>query len=85
MKKTKKVYEAHLNAAYADAYSLYEAIDNFEYMCNRSRSRATTTNAIHVAHTNHTLGTLLRKYDPIAFNVGFREWEKPTPLEISKH
>lgn len=82
MKKTKKAYETHLNASYADAYSLSEAIENFCYMTNKSRGKATTIKAIQTAHNNHELGTLLRKYDSIAFYAGFNMWRIPSSLEI---
>jgi len=74
MKRTKKDYETYLNTLYADMYSESQAEDNFAYLANKSRGKATNLKAICEACTSHTLGSLLRKFDPIAFNVGYREW-----------
>ena len=60
--------EKHLNQLYADIFSEEQAVEQFEYMINKSRGKHTTISAIRVAHTNHELGSLLKKYDPIAFN-----------------
>jgi hypothetical protein len=75
MKKTKKAYEEHLNQLYAEYYSSEQAVDLFEYMTNKSRGAHTTPSNIVSCAENHTLGTLLRKYDPIAFNTGFSDWD----------
>lgn len=75
MKKTKKAYEQHLNASYANAYSLGEALENFSYLSSK-KGLKTTSNRIQTAHNNHTLGSLLRKLDPIAFNTGFNDWKR---------
>ena len=71
MKKaiTAAAHEAKLNQTFADSYSESQAIDNFIYLTNKSRGKHTTVKAIRTAHNNQELGTLLRKYDPIAFNV----------------
>lgn len=74
-RKTKKNFEIHLNQLYADLYTQEQALDNFLYLANRSRVNCTTSNGINAAFANHTLGTLLRKYDPIAFNVQYNEWK----------
>lgn len=76
MKQTKKAYEAYLNELYADMYANTEAIDNFLYLTNKTRGKHTTIKAIEVAHCNHMLGALLRKFDTIAFNVGFNDWKR---------
>ena len=60
--------EKHLNAIYADSYSQSEALDNFIYLTNKARAKRTTEANIIKHFVNHELGTLLRKYDPIAFN-----------------
>ena len=66
---TQKAKEKHLNALYADIYSEQEAMDNFIYLTNKNRSGGHTTEKnIRTCFYNHTLGSLLRKYDPIAFN-----------------
>lgn len=67
--KSKTEYERYLNQLYADIYGWGEVEENFShYKC----TKATLLSAYH----NHTLGTLQRKHDPIAFNVGFGEWER---------
>lgn len=75
MKRTKKAFEAHLNELYADAYSQQQALDNFIYLANNSRHKSTTSERINEAYANRTLGSLLRAYDPIAFNVAFNDWK----------
>jgi len=60
-----KDQERYLNELYADAYYEQEAIDNFSYFNDGKIRASTISNAYH----NHTLGTLLRKYDPIAFEI----------------
>lgn len=71
MKKatTPAQHEQYLNELYADNYSESQAMDSFVYLANKSRGKHTTEAAIRNAYHNHTLGTLLRKYDPVAFNV----------------
>jgi len=73
MKNTKKNHEKYLNELYADMYSEEQAQDEFAYLTNRSRGKYTTRNAISVAHANHELGSLLRKFDPIAFECSFND------------
>jgi len=65
---TLKQKEAHLNALYKDAFSEDQAVDNFIYLTNKSRGKHTTEANIRNCAVNGTLGTLLRKLDPIAFN-----------------
>jgi hypothetical protein len=71
MKKTitAAAHEKRLNQTFADNYSEAQAVDNFIYLTNSNRGKHTTVKAIRTAHNNQELGTLLRKYDPIAFNV----------------
>jgi hypothetical protein len=72
MKKTKAAFEKHLNELYADIYSFSQAHDQFSHFKNGK----ITEREIYQAYNNHSLGTLLRKCDPVAFNVGFNEWKK---------
>lgn len=72
MKRTARNYEAYLNELYTDTFSESQAVNQFDYLNNGKVKRET----IITAHTNHELGTLMRKHDPIGFNVGFGEWEK---------
>lgn len=66
---TAKQKEKELNELYADIYSESEAIDAFEYLTSRDRVKNTTMEGIRKAYHNHELGSLLRKLDPIAFNL----------------
>lgn len=62
--------EIKLNELYADIVrDYYEAFEMFEYMTNKSRGKHTTKQNIIKHYNNGTLGTLLKNYDPIAFNV----------------
>lgn len=73
--KTKKAYEAHLNELYEQTcYDYCTAISEFDYMTVKSRGRHTTRANIINHYNKQQLGALLRKYDPIAFNVGLNEW-----------
>lgn len=73
--KTKKEYERHLNDVYSETcYDYVTALDVFDYITVRSRGTHTTRENIIKHYNNQKLGSLLRKYDPIAFNVGFNEW-----------
>ena len=70
-KRTAAQHEAHLNALYADAYSESQAVNAFIYMTSKQRKvgNRTTVNNIRNCHANGKLGTLLRRYDSIAFEV----------------
>ena len=68
-KSTFNLFEDYLNELYSDTYSEQEAIDNFCYM----REGKIWESLIRKHFTNHELGNLLRKYDPIAFNTMFNE------------
>lgn len=70
MKKTHKNFEAHLNELYADAFSESQAWDNFQHWKKGKIKREEITTAVE----NHELGTLMRKYDPIAFHTAYNEW-----------
>lgn len=60
--------EKYLNKFYASMYSEEEAVKEFSYLTHKNRSRGVTTEKnIRNCYTNHTLGTFLKKYDPIAF------------------
>lgn len=66
--KTNKEKEQHLNATYSEIYTQENAIDNFIYLTSRQRSKRTTESHIIKCYSNGTLGSLLRRLDPIAFN-----------------
>ena len=61
MKKTMRNYESYLN----EIYPYYQPF--MEYLTTKSRK---ARNVLDRA----AYGTMLRKYDPIAFRIGFREW-----------
>lgn len=67
--KTPAEHERHLNELYADIYSEEEAVDQFIYLTSKDRKPRTTEANIRQQFNNHQLGTLLRKFDPIAFHT----------------
>lgn len=70
-KRTRKMYEQHLNNMYADSFGWEQVKENFSYFkCRES----TLLSAYH----NHQIGSLLRRHDPIAFNVGYNETNTKT-------
>lgn len=70
MKITASKHEQHLNELYSDTIpSYYSAFVQFEYLTNKNRGKHTTKANIINHYNKGTLGTLLRRYDPIAFNV----------------
>lgn len=62
MKKTKDNYESYLN----EMFPYYEPF--MEYLTTKSTR---VRNALDRA----SYGSILRKYDPIAFEVGFNDWK----------
>lgn len=76
MKKNPKNYEAYLNELYFDSYSESQAFDNFEYLTNKSRGKSISKSKLMQAYHARELGTILRKYDPIAFQVGLNDWSR---------
>jgi len=62
--------ERRLNEIYFDSYSEEQAVEAFIYLTNKDRiGKHTTVNNIRNAYRRRELGTLLRRLDPIAFNV----------------
>lgn len=70
---TRIKHEQHLNELYKDTYSRDQAFDNFEYLTNKKRMNFIMPWNLWNHIDRGTLGTLLRKYDPIAFNVSYGE------------
>lgn len=61
--------EQQLNLSFSECYSLDEAIGKFIYLTVPDRVGGCTTEAeIIQCYRNGTLATLLKKYDPVAFN-----------------
>ena len=69
MRKTKKAYEEYLN----DIYSGYEAVQVGAYMIQWNAKVKRYCGAIELLRWGK-YGTALRRYDSIAFEVGFGEW-----------
>lgn len=72
--KTKSGYERYLN----DLYSEMEAeqvVYSLIYLTSNRRSKKTTVNNIRKQYELGKIGSLVKKLDPIAFNVGFNEWK----------
>lgn len=70
MKKTKKAYETYLNDLYADTMGVSDFIDQFIYF----KSGKIETSKLIDIYTARKGGAAIRRYDPIAFQVGFNEW-----------
>jgi hypothetical protein len=71
MKITRKMYEEYLNEIYDQNWG------PLEYVTNKGRGRSTTTKSKLINYAlGKRLGTVLRKFDPIAFNVGFNDFKK---------
>lgn len=73
--KTEDDYEEYLNDLYSQIFDADSAVDKFIYMTVPSRGNHLSEEEIQGHAYGNTLGTMLREYDPIAFNVGFGEWE----------
>jgi len=72
MTKSKKEYEDHLN----NLYSIYDCLKNTEHCwAGNDKTFAQKKGARLLAEAGH-YGTVLKKYDPIAFNVGYNEWRR---------
>lgn len=72
-KYTRIKHEQHLNELYKDAYSESQAYDQFEYLCNKQRKHFIIPRTLRNHINRGSLGTLLRKYDPIAFNTSYSD------------
>jgi len=66
---TPKKKEQKLNRIYSEMYSEDDAVESLIYLTNKSRGKHTTEANIRKQYRNGKLGTLLRRLDPIAFNV----------------
>lgn len=68
-KYSKRAFEQYLNELYNEIYNEDEAIKHYSYV-TKKRSE----NLIRKAHRESKLGSLIRRHDPVRFNVGYREW-----------
>lgn len=59
--------EKHLNALYFDCLSEEQAVKQFIYLTNKSRTRRTTEAYIRKCYQNRELGSLLKRLDSIAY------------------
>jgi hypothetical protein len=67
--KTKKKYEEYLNEVGA-------TFESCEYMTNPRRSgKVIKKGSLRNLLNDERYGYVMRKYDPIAFEVGFNEWK----------
>lgn len=66
MKVTKIAAEEYLNNMYSESLTLEQAREQFSYLASR--------NVIDRCYMNYTLGTLLRRKDPIAFECSRRDF-----------
>jgi hypothetical protein len=68
MMGSNKKTEEYLNQFYADAYSEEQTVDLLLYLTNKNRAGGhTTEKTIRHYHNNHMIGTLIKKYDSVAF------------------
>jgi hypothetical protein len=68
---TKKEKEISLNNLFTDNRTEDEAAYDFEYLTSKHRSPRTTEAYIRKCYRDRTLGSLLRRLDPIAFSASF--------------
>ena len=66
-----QAFTEHLNNLYADIYGFEEVLDNFSHYY---KTDSMARRKLQVHYSNHTLGSLQRKHDPIAFRVQFNDW-----------
>ena len=68
-------FEKSLNEHYSEVIPDYfTAFEKFDYMTSKDRNKRTTKHNIISHYNKGTLGTLLKKYDTIAYNVLQNEW-----------
>lgn len=67
--KTKKRYEQHLN-------EIGNTFENCEYLANKERGQHLKPQSLIMSLHENRYGTILRKYDPTAFEVGYNEWRR---------
>ena len=63
-----KKKEQDLNLSLTDTMSEEQALDRFIYLTNKGRGTHCTESTIRKAYRNYTLGSLLKRLDPIAYN-----------------
>lgn len=63
------IKEKRLNELFSDYYDEDEAVEELIYLTSKERTHRTTENHIRECYRNGTLGTLLKRLDPIAYNA----------------
>lgn len=61
--------ERRLNDQLSDIYTADEAIEKFLYLTNPKRGEYITERELREHYENRELGTLLKRLDPIAYNM----------------
>ena len=67
MKQNEKL--DRLNDTFSDSFNEDELVDNFIYLTNKSRGKHCSEMAIRKAYQNREFAQLLKRLDPIAYNV----------------
>lgn len=70
MKKTRKAYEEYLNDSFSPNYTRRHTEHCW---AGDDKTPAQKRSALRLANKG-LYGTILRKHDPIAFEVGYQEW-----------
>jgi len=70
MKTANKKLE-QINEYYSNNLSCEDAIESLIYLTNKNRGKYVTENHLRNCYYSCTLGNLLKKLDPIAFNLFF--------------
>jgi hypothetical protein len=75
VEKTEDAYEEYCNDLYSPPASWERVFDQFVYLTNNHRiGESITEEELQAKFYLGSIGTLLRKLDPIRFQVGFNEW-----------
>ena len=74
MNKTKLDYLKYLNEDLSEL-GYYDALRDFEYMSDNYKSYDRYKISFTGYYFQRKLGNMLKKNDPIAFNVGYNEWK----------
>ena len=75
MNKTKDEYVVVLDEQYNDFKT---TVHKFAYLTNKDRGRGNYISMERLALNamNKTMGKIIQKFDPIRFEVGYKEWKK---------
>ena len=67
--KTRKQYEEYLNEMITSSYGQNELIEKYKYLTKNSR-------VLLMAWYQRRVGSLIRRQDPVLFDVGYSEWSR---------